>query len=276
MKVFSIVSLFFVATTSLIPAAVQASSKNSKDAASAESSGSAMRNKRSSGGGDHEDDDKDGDSYYLSAIVTLDPVILPKSGTWNRDVVTDALIKADAMINTNSKFHAQSGFIAKYVDIPEDGDSCDDDDDDDKKEDGPDGDLTQTRRYYGTLYWHNINYGCGMGCSWDDDSFLTENKKMITPLDLFVEVSNGRTPKHHRALEMEFCVLLRESGEPALAGVETCTIDYVFNGDDDFMRRGPAALTKKESRVFGASFVTTPMNNEEVDASSSSSLAVEK
>ncbi|KAL7572419.1 hypothetical protein ACA910_006598 [Epithemia clementina (nom. ined.)] len=266
MKVFSTAilsyySLFVVATKSFAEA-----STNSKNTGASFSG--ALR-KRGGEGHDsnHQDEDEDdqGDSYYLSAIVTLDPVIPPKGNKdgWNRDLVTDALIKADAIINTKSKYHAQSGFIAKYVDIPEGGDFCDDNDD------GPD-DLTLTAtRYYGNLYWHNINYGCGMGCGWDDDSFLKEENKRMSPLDLFVEVSNGRTPMHHRALEFQLCALLRESGEPALANVETCNIDYIYNGDEDFMRHG--SMIKNGGRAFGPSFAKTP-----VETNEDKSLAVEK
>ncbi|KAL7572426.1 hypothetical protein ACA910_006605 [Epithemia clementina (nom. ined.)] len=264
MKVFSTaIVVTYYSLLLVAPATVAASVPTSNDKDAMATLVSSYLRKQSNGGGDHtsdHDDQGEDDSYYLSAIVTLDPVIPPKGNKdgWNRDLVTDALIKADAIINTKSKYHAQSGFIAKYVDIPEGGDFCDDSDDHKKDEDGPD-DLTLTAtRYYGNLYWHNINYGCGMGCGWDDDSFLKEESKM-TPLDLFLEVSNGRTPMHHRALEFQLCALLRESGEPALVNVETCTIDYIFNGDEDFLRTGSSS----GSRGVGPSFAKTLTVQEE-------------
>ncbi|KAL7572427.1 hypothetical protein ACA910_006606 [Epithemia clementina (nom. ined.)] len=262
MKVFStavVVSFYSLLVVATATATVAASVPTSNDEdAIASLVSSYLRKHSTSGGGDHSsdhDDQGEDDSYYLSAIVTLDPVIPPKGNKdgWNRDLVTDALIKADAIINTKSKYHAQSGFIAKYVDIPEGGDFCDDNDD------GPDDLTLKATRYYGNLYWHNINYGCGMGCGWDDDSFLKEQDNKATPLELFLEVSNGRTPMHHRALEFQLCALLRESGEAALVNVETCTIDYIYNGDEDFLRTGSSS----GGRGVGPSFAKTLIKQED-------------
>ena len=77
---------------------------------------------------------------------------------WNHDVIPDALTHADNKINTKSKNYAQSAFIEKYIDYPEDGT------------------VVQRRTMIiailvimGDLFWCWICFGCGFMCHPDDE-----------------------------------------------------------------------------------------------------------
>ena len=224
------------------------------------------------------DDNDNGNEtvMYLKAMVTIDHVVPPISedGTkildWNRDVITNAIVNADSKINTNSRYHAESGFIEKYIDVLEDGRgfSCHDENDENHNN------LDRAPPIMGDLYWYWMSFGCGFMCRPDDDdSFMVteedggNNHNMnngMTLMDLFLEVTTGRTPENHKVLEAELCRELRTSGESALATVTSCTIDFIYSDDNNMVHgRGE----------FGPSFATIPAVTTTTFSSSESSAA---
>ena len=64
---------------------------------------------------------------YLKAMVMIDHVVptMSENGTKildsNWDMITNAIVNADNKIITKSRYDVESGFIAKYIDILEDG-----------------------------------------------------------------------------------------------------------------------------------------------------------
>ena len=199
-------------------------------------------------------DNQDGGHLYMGAIVTIDHVMMDAhhKNDWNRNVIVDALVDADNVIHTNSNVHATSGFIEKYADIPETEPDCEDDP---NHHHGGGGRRRLSRHGYGDVYWMWVNYECGFMCGYDDDFHVAASSSgsdgattiIQTPLDLLAEVSNGRTPSNHQALEGQLCATLRASGEEALSSITECTIDYVYNQDEFLMRHGPPSLVKAAS-----------------------------
>ena len=256
--------------------------------------GNDLVDDNSGGGGDDDDDNTSSNTdnaIYLSAIVTIDHVVPPIADDgktllgWNRDVITKALIHADNKINTNSRYHVQSAFIEKYIDYPEDGNYCpeenhDDDDDDDKSN------LGRAPPIMGDLYWYWMSFGCGFMCRPDDDdSFMSneqatttttindKNNKIMTQMDLFVEVTKGRTPENHKVLEAELCKELRESGEHALSTVTKCTIDFVYS-DDKYSNN--ALVGGRRDGSLGPSFASTTITTSSTSSSSTNVKMVSK
>ena len=202
---------------------------------------------------DNGDGPGDGGHLYMGAIVTIDHVMMDAhhKNDWNRNVIVDALVDADNVIHTTSNVHATSGFIEKYADIPETEPDCEDD----PNHHGGGGRRRLSRHGYGDVYWMWVNYECGFMCGYDDDFHVAASSSgsdgtttiIQTPLDLLAEVSNGRTPSNHQALEGQLCATLRASGEEALASITECTIDYVYNQDEFLMRHGPPSLVAANS-----------------------------
>jgi hypothetical protein len=274
MKVLAVKGFSIIAYWMLVfPSAIQGSSKNG------DNSDSPLLRKRHSGrkandqgGNDAGGEPSPEDSFYLGAILTVENISPHSRGSgWNHDLITQAIVGADNAINTNSRYHAQSSFLSKFLDIPDDGKFCPNDDEDDDDNNDNQMPLTKQREptpKFASISWSRINYQCGRLCAPRKLEDSDHKEVAMTPLNLYLEVSNGRTPKNHKAMEAEICRALRTSGDPALQTVTECSIDYIYDSEEFVMHQGPQG-----GGSFGPSFAQKFVARPEEDASKSIDLA---
>lgn len=173
---------------------------------------------------------------YLGTMITLTHVHEGNLTDVDATLLGDCFVHAFDLVSKNG-FTIDSGFTSKTYTVPEE-----EEDDDDKFDGGPDlGQAVSTvgnrfRGYSSRMFISWWDARCRNCRSFDDDDIwdLTSATKRLL-------LGDGNA---HKALEAELCNELRSSGDPMLAELTHCFIEFTYSSvmEEAFETTNPVPL----------------------------------